>query len=285
MKNILFPTDFSEAANRAFIYALHMARKFEAQLITLHVYQKPDLSPGVHLPITLAKFYETIDLHEFESYKDSIPALRTIAEQNGFADVPVDHVLEEGETVDTILEVARRDNINMIVMGTTGARGLKEILLGSIAGEILENANCPVLAIPAQSTFDGIIDRIAFTTSFKEEEQAALHKVLQLATIFEAQVSCINVDLAHTHDLTQRMETFKKAFEGTENLTFQVLDGTDIRKVIMDFVDQENIDVVAMVTHKRNFLEELFHYSRAKQMSYHADTPVLSIQAHTLTQS
>ena len=52
--------------------------------------------------------------------------------------------------------------------------------------------------------------------------------------------------------------------------------------MITKFLQENDIDILAMVTHKRSFLEELFNYSQTKMMSYHADTPILSIQAHTL---
>lgn len=283
MKNILFPTDFSEAANKAFIYALNLADKFNARLTTLHVYRKPDLSAEVHLPVKLAEFYDSMDLLEFESYRDAIPVLRDIAEENGFGHLEIKHVLEEGDSiVETIMRIADKDAADMIVLGTTGARGLKQILIGSIAGELLENANCPVLAVPENSTFDGVIDQIVFTTAYQESDKLALKKVLELAKAFEASVQCINVDLAHTDELTGRMDKFKAAFASTDNIDFAVLDGTDMRKVIMDYVDKHHVDILAMVTQKRSFLEELFHYSKTKAMSYHANTPILSIQTHTL---
>ena len=146
MKKILFPTDLSKAAEQAFIYALHLADKLGATLTTLHVYLQPEVRKS-ELPRTVAEFYENYDLDEFENFKDAIPNLREIQEGHGFSHLDVQHQLEPGRTVKTILGIAKQEDYDMIVMGTTGARGLKEIFMGSVAGEILENAHCPVLAI------------------------------------------------------------------------------------------------------------------------------------------
>lgn len=281
MKKILFPTDFSEAANHAFIYALNVAKQLKATIITLHVFNRPDVR-GSHMATSLEELFKDMDLSVFENYKHAIPPLDKLARENDFGDLNIKHVLEEGPVVETIIEVANRDEIDLIVMGTTGASGLKKILLGSIAGEVLESANCPALVVPEKATFDGHIDRIAFTTSFKPEERKALDNVLTFATSFDAKIFCVNVDLAHTDFYIHKMDPLKAEFSGNDKISFSVLEGTDIRETLTDFLKENAIDIIAMVTHKRNFLQELFQYSKTKSMAYHAKTPVLSLPAHIL---
>ncbi len=277
MRTILFPTDFSNAATRAFIYALRLANKLEARIVTLHVFEKPDMSGFTHIPKTLEEFYNTIDLYEFENYRDAIPALDAIQEEQNLNNLEVVHTLYEGETVETILERAKEEEAALIVMGTTGARGLKEIILGSVAGEVLENAACPVLAIPEQAIFDGLINNIAFTTNYQTEEVKGFAKVREVFENFNPSIHCINVDLAHTEEYHGRMDTFSAEVGDASNASFHVLDGTDFQTVLTNFLDQMEIDILAMVTHQRTFLEELFHYSKTKSLSYHSRTPILSL--------
>lgn len=273
MPTILFPTDFSDAATRAFIYALKLADHLEANIVTLHVFQKPDISGLPHLPHSLDEFYNSIDLYEFENYKDAVPVLDKIQDEQNLNRLSVTHTLYEGETIATILERAKAENADLIVMGTTGARGLKEIFLGSVAGEVLENAPCPVLAVPEQAIFDGQIDNVAFTTTFRQEDKKGLYRLLELFETFQPQVHCVNVDLAHTEEYHHRMDSFATDLP----VTTHVLDGTDFQTVLTSFLDEKEIDVLAMVTHQRSFLEELFHYSKTKALSYHSRTPILSL--------
>ncbi len=279
MKKILFPTDFSDAANRAFIYALRLADKMGAKITTLHVYKKPHI--GAHyMPATLEKFLESFDWYEFESYKRALPPLREMAEEYGMGNVEMVHVMREGENlVKAIIEVAKEDEVDIIVMGTKGAGGLKAIFLGSVAGEVLENATIPVLAIPEEAIFDGLINHIAFTTSYKEEEKRTLEKVLQLREWFDFELHCINVDTAHVEFYTKNMEKLKEEYGHLEKVNFVVLEGTDMFKVLTEYMDEHEIDILAMTTHKRNFIQELFEYSRTKYLSYHSKVPLLSFLA------
>lgn len=282
MKKILFPTDLSEAANKAFIYALHLADKLEAVLYTLHVYQKPEVRAG-GLPHTLQEFYESYDLEEFKNFKDSIPSLRAVQEEHGFSHLHVSHTLKGGsKIVATILEVAEKEQPDMIVMGTTGARGLKEIFLGSVAGEVLENAHCPVLAVPESAEFDGELDTVGMAVSFNDEEKLALNEVLDIIGLFKPDIYCVHVDMAHTEEYTHKMEAFAQEFAAHSNIHFEVVEGNDFQGTLTKYLEGKAVDLVAMVAHKRNFLEELFRYSRTKKMSYHSSIPVLSVPSHIL---
>jgi nucleotide-binding universal stress UspA family protein len=282
MRSILFPTDFSEAAAQAFIYALHLARKLETRVVSLHVFQRPDISGLMHVPRALEELYESIDLLEFENYRDAVPVLDGIQRDHGFTDVQVVHTIHEGKTIPTILQRARAEQSGLIVMGTTGASGLKELILGSIAGEVLENACCPVLTVPEKADFDGRINQIAFATSFKEEEGKAIDRLLSLFAPFDPEIHIVNVDLAHTEVYNHRMDELKTRYAHLEKVNFHVLEGTDLQPTLTSFLDQLQVDMIAMVTHKRNFLAELFQYSRTKAMSYHSHVPVLSLPADIL---
>ncbi len=277
MKKILFPTDFSAAAENAFAYALNFAQHIGAQIITLHVYELPRLHAR-HLPRTLAQIYEQIKLEEFENYRDHLTPLSEFARGQGLEHLLAYHLLEEGSPVPSILRVARREGAELIILGTKGATGLKTTLFGTVAGEVLENAPCPVLAVPERATFDGRIDRLAVATTFLEEEKRALEKALEFAALFDAEVHCVNVNLTHDDAVTQGLEAWQQAYANTPKIFFHLLDASDLKEALSQFLTDLNIDILAMLTHRRKFFEELLSYSITKHLSYHLDTPILAIQ-------
>ncbi|MDX1478831.1 MAG: universal stress protein [Saprospiraceae bacterium] len=276
MKKILFPTDFSEAADRAFIYALNVADKLDAGITTVHAYHLPYVK-AMHLPQTLKEVYDSIVIEEFDNYRDHVPRLRELATAQGLGQVPLHHVMVEAGAgvVRAILGVARDDQSEMIIMGTTGASGLREIFLGSVAAEILENASCPVLAVPVRAVFDGAIDKIAMTTEFAPGEKMALVRLLRFADLFHADVYVVHVDTAHTEQFARRMDTFTSDLDHP-NLYHQVIDALDVEPALARFIEEYRIDVLAMLTHKRNALQELFTYSMTKKMAYHLRVPILA---------
>ena len=288
MKKILFPTDFSEAANNAFIYALNVADRLNASILTLHTYTLPDVGTavGFTLPGHLKEFYDSIDINEFESFKTALPTLRKIADDNGFDQVNIKHALESGfDATTSILEVAERESVDFIVMGTKGAKGFKEIFVGTHAAKVMESANCPVLVVPSKANLHGFIRKIAVTTEFAKDEEQALKKVLDFSKALGAHTECINVDLFHTHQYYDRMAFWKKQFPDYDDVSFKVLEGNDLEPTIMKYLIDNEIDLLVMLTHKRSFIESLFHYSITKKMAYHSSVPIMSIQAHSLVKN
>ncbi len=284
MKKILFPTDFSASANNAFVYALQLADKMNASITTIHVYSHPEIHierGGIH-PEALEHIYESIDMEEFENYKDSIPVLRAIAEKEKLSHIELYHVMDDGPVIPKIIQLGKEGGFDLIVMGTKGAGWVKEVFLGTITGEIMEKAYCPVLAVPDEARFDGNINKIAVSSEFKIEDQYLMKKVLNLADIFEAHVYCLNVDLAGIQFYAEKKEAFKELFKDTPRLHFKTIEGYDVMTALNDYLEKYRMDMICMIIHKRNFIQEFFKYSIAKTMSYQTKTPILSYQSHTL---
>ena len=277
MQKILFPTDFSEAANHAFSYALRVADAIKASIIVFHAYEIPAV--GRALPHTLAEFYESIKLEEFKNYEDHIPVLEQIGKDLDLSHISVQYVLEGGHPKSAIIRQAKKERADLIVMGTTGSSGLREVFIGSIAGEIMENAPCPVLAIPQQATFDGAFDAIAFATDYKGEHKEAIHWLMDWAKQFDTTLHIFHVDTSHTEDIAPKMPRFSESFKKYNNLIFSVVDANYVEEGISQFVQEHKIDMLAMVIHQRSPLREFFTYSFTKQMSYHLQTPIISIPA------
>ncbi len=281
MKNILFPTDFSDTATNAFIYALRIANKFNAKITTLHVYSRPDIK-GVKLPKTLSEVYDSIDLEEFENFRDTVPKFHQIAEEEGMNHIEMTNLMIDGSVIETIINIAKKVDADMIIMGTKGAGWIKKIFIGSIAGEVLENAFCPVLAVPKEAKFDGKIDNIAITTTFSEDEKLAFERLIAWASNFDANIYCVNVDSKRAKDTAEKMDDWRMSFEKKPNVHYYTVKDSNLVEGISYFVVEKEIDILAMLSRRRGFFEELFHYSRVKELSYHTAVPILSIQMHVL---
>ena len=281
MKKILFPTDFSTLTQKAFVYALDLANQLNASITTLHAYQKPDVGDFV-MPASLSGFYEGLGWNEFENYQQEMPALRKVAEDLNLGHIQINHAMVEGETISTITKVAASENYDLIIMGTGGASVLKEIFVGTHAGEVMEDAPCPVITIPAQANFDGRIDKIGVTIDFSTDDIKVIHNVLKLANTLKANVEVLHVDLSNTGMITKKMQEFQSAFANYEELTFVEIEGDNVIETVANYAENNDIDILAMVTHKRSFLQELFSFSHAKKMTYQQKVPVYTIPEQLL---
>ncbi|HZV71675.1 MAG TPA: universal stress protein [Saprospiraceae bacterium] len=281
MKKILYPTDFSDTAENAFIFALQIADHLGASIITLHAFDRPDIS-SFNLPDTLKDVYDSIDLDVFENYEDEVPVLRDIAIENGYYHVPMVHVLEEGAAVSAILRTANKNKADLIVMGTTGAGMMEKFFFGTVSGKVLEEAHCPVVLVPYTAQFDGIIDNIAVATNFTEEDAILIEELRKFREIMGCHVHVVHVSTDQSSDDGQ-LKSFCERWHNDKKITPHVVHHADINEGLESFVKEKNIDLLALLSHKRNWFEDLFSKTRAKNISFHQSIPLLVYQSENLT--
>lgn len=279
MKRILFPTDFSEESNNAFVYALKLADAMKAEVVTLHAYELPQLHMG-GLPNTLKDVYDTIELENFENFKDQIPLLRNIAKKYNLEHVKISNILKHGDLIWAIKNVTKEEKIDYVVMGTKGATGLKETFLGSNTGTVMTELDAYVIGVPKNSEYSGI-QNIVFTTRFREKDLKALRKVLELAKLFDAKVHCLYVKTKKTDVNPVVIEDWKFLFKN-EKITFHIFEEDNVQQTILNFVDSYDVDLLAMLNYKRGFFEELFKQSLTQKLSYHVQIPLLAIHESRL---
>ena len=139
-KRILYPTDFSPAAEPAFDYALQAAKRDGAVLILVHVIEPTSQFADdvyVALPGAAREAAEAAARREFDGLLARAKA----------ADVDARDVLRRGRPAEEIVKAAESEFVDLIVMGTHGRRGLRRLMLGSAAQQVVATAPCPVVTV------------------------------------------------------------------------------------------------------------------------------------------
>ena len=139
-QRFLVPLDFSEEANRALDYAITLAGKLGARLTLLHVIQALPLGSvdmGVTLPVAYVEDLEAEIRRTMASSLERVTA----------AGLEGDMVIVHGVPFHEILETAKTQQVDLIVMSTHGRTGLQHVLLGSVAEKVVRLAPCPVLVV------------------------------------------------------------------------------------------------------------------------------------------
>jgi nucleotide-binding universal stress UspA family protein len=148
IRRILFPTDFSEYAEDAWPYAVRFAKEFDAELHLLHV-----VAPPPALVYTESIVYDPKDLED-SRVADAEVALGRLVGAAQDLELTARSRVCTGVPFHEILEYARGQDIDLIVMATHGRTGLAHALLGSVTEKVVRRAPCPVLTIrhPAMRT-------------------------------------------------------------------------------------------------------------------------------------
>jgi nucleotide-binding universal stress UspA family protein len=272
MKKILLPTDFSETSDNAFIYALEMARILNAELVLLHTFDLP-ITDSQAIPVSFGLIYETIELKNFDHFKEHLPKLRELAAQRNLDNIDMKHILMDGDLISNIKKVVTQENIDFVVMGTKGTSGWSEVFFGTNTGSVIEGVSVPVLCVPLEATFVKI-ESIAFTTRYRKKDIVALNKVLIIAKKLHAKVKCLYVKTSDSDVTQDEMKRWESHFE-EEPIQFFVLPSDHVEQTIEDFLIDQGIDVLAMLTYKRNFFVALFSHTLTQKLSFHLRTPIL----------
>src|SRR5690606_33732715 len=184
MRKILFPTDFSNAANNAFVYALHLAKEMDASLYVVNTYMQPVLS-ATHAgqPELVPEVYENYELHQFENFKKHTADLHKMAEDYKLSDVPLTFLFEEGTVVANAQRIIESEGIHLIVMRTNRADGVIDKIFGSNTQCFIRAVKVPVLSDHEEAKCDGIKE-ILFKTLFREKVEAAVRHIMEIADKF-----------------------------------------------------------------------------------------------------
>jgi nucleotide-binding universal stress UspA family protein len=142
MKTILHPTDFSEPSKYALGYAVACAKEFEAKLYLLHVI--PD--------IPVVTYYGMMGIPPSPEFmmdmeKEARKALENLLPPEVRGTIPVQCLLRNGAAFVEIIRCAEEIKADMIVCGTHGRTGLKHVLIGSVAENVVRHSSCPVLTV------------------------------------------------------------------------------------------------------------------------------------------
>lgn len=281
MQKILVPTDFSNNALKAIGYAAEIAKKSGATIFLLHV-----IEPTLNMA----------NMQADSSGKKVVKArtsklnlsLKSIAEV--YPDVKVIPYLAGGAVVPSILEYAEKEMIDMIIMGTKGASGLKKIFIGSVTAAVIESTKIPVLTVPVSYEMEEP-KAIVFATNQFEKNKEVLNKMIVFSKLFSSAIHVVvfkeidgdeNADFIYNEEqLNDYLQFLKETFP---DVIFkgELLSGNDFEMTIDQYSNQNEAEIIAMVTYPKSFFEKVLLKSVTKKMAFHSIIPILAIPGITV---
>ncbi|WP_297792788.1 universal stress protein [uncultured Eudoraea sp.] len=275
--NILLPTDFSKNSWNAITYAMELFKNEKCKFYFLHTYTPsfyrmdymlggPMFSaiPDVDVDISLAGLEKTLgDVKK--KYQNPNHSYSPISAFNTLTD--------------EVNEVTREKDIDLIVMGTQGATGAKEIFLGTNTVYVLRKAIAPVLVIPENYSFKKIQKILLpsdYLTDYKKEE---LNSAIQMVKMNKAKLVVLHVK--EEYELTDSQQENKmslnRQLEGLP-VTFTELKGGLMPSAVLDYANENAIDLLMMMNRKHSFVERLLWKQNVDQIGFHIKLPFLVIR-------
>jgi len=282
--NILYATDFSPAAAHAIPFVKKFAKHFQSKLVALHV------RPPAITPITQA---------QASIWEADIEATRAADEYHcqllveSFSGIETNVLITDGSVQDDLNEAIKKNNTDLVIIGTRGRTGLIKMLLGSVAEEIFRTVPCPVLTVgPHAENSKAEIREILFATDFATDPQAAAAYAVSLAQEFQARLTLLHVvpepkagELVGWHDLKESSRNMLDSLVPEEARSWCkpefFVERGDPAERILDLAHLREVDLIVLGAQPESRVPGAATHlptSTAHKVVAHANCPVLTMR-------
>ncbi len=273
MNKILVPTDFSKQAENALQVAAQLAKKHNSEIYLLHMLELPlhqvdALSTHSELPE--AMFFMKLAHKKFEQTMN----------QEYLKDITIHETVDFNTALTGISNTVKEHDIDLIVMGSHGASGFKEMFIGSNTEKVVRTADVPVLVI--KNHHDAFrIDNFVFASDFKNDNKKTFDQAAGLARSLNAKIHLLFVNTASNFTTTAtakaRIIDFIKDTD-FDNYTVTIYNDESVEKGILNFSHIIGADLIGISTHGRQGISHFFNGSISEDLVNHAKRPVITFK-------
>lgn len=273
MNKILVPTDFSEQAENALKVAAMLAKAHNAEIYLLHMMEIPmqQTDPGTtHSDIPETIFFMKLAQKRFEN----------LMSNDYLEGITVHETVKADITFNEIKDSCKELNIDLIVMGSHGATGLKEMFVGSNAEKVVRTSEVPVLVIKNEHhSFD--VSDFVFASDFKNDNKETYKQAVKFAEAVGAKIHLLLVitssNFMTSYEARSRINDFISG-QTFNNYTITIHNDSSVEQGILNVSKDLNADLIGISTHGRQGISHFFNGSISEDLVNHAKRPVITFK-------
>ncbi|MFN2261408.1 MAG: universal stress protein [Psychroflexus sp.] len=276
MKKILVPVDFSKPSENALKIAAQLAKKNNAELHVLHIIELAEsLFGGAQFNVDDEQiiFFMKLAKQRFTKFLD----------KDFLKDINVIDSVESGSTTFGIEEAVEKNNIDLVVMGSSGSSGFEEIVIGSNTEKVVRYSKVPILVVKGEIK-DFNIKNVVFASNFELENLDAYKKAKAFADSFDAKIQLLYINLPgnqffSTEEIREQMRRFLNKVEvplSRDNI--EIYNDYTIELGVINGAKSLKADLIAMPTHGRKGLSHFFNGSIGEDVVNHSELPVMTFK-------
>jgi nucleotide-binding universal stress UspA family protein len=264
---ILVPLDFSENSIKALEAAISLSKETETSILLVNVIELAfDFASQAELALT-------------SLYADGEAQMEKIIKEYEGSKIPMQSIVLEGTAAVTLARIAEEESVDLIVMGTQGASGIKKTLIGTVTVNLVKESVCPVLIIPSQTNSEEI-KKLTLALEFADHEEGFLDWVANLAKNWK-----LDLEILHIHStmgFKEKLQVlgadlyFSEKFPSLNIEIKTSLDDTPSQG-LHRFVGSEKNMILGMCHKHRTLWEQISKKSHSIEMAYHTHIPLLVI--------
>ena len=278
MNRILIPYDFSELADNALDFACQIAQKSKAkEILLLNVVEHPSESKMKTMGATKMDPMENVYFTKLVQLVED--KLKTKISNIDYSGINIEYKIQLGNPYNTLAAEVSEEEVDMVVMGTTGAEGLEEFFIGSNAERVVRTAKAPVITLKEKvrlSSFKNIV----FASNFVDIKPKFVQKLKELQYLFDGNLKLVKINTPANftttrHDLEQMNEFVKS--NNIRNYEIDIYNYTNEEDGIVYYAEDSNADIIALGTHQRKGFNHFLTGSIAEDVVNHSKNPVWTL--------
>lgn len=281
VKKVLIPTDFSDNAWDALTYAIRLYDDIPCKFYILNTFLVgASHTSTIQNQARNTHLYRAIhddSVHELDKIKNFLTK-NLLNDKHEYITLS-----KAGILYNVVKNIILTENIDIVIMGTTGASGLKEVFMGSNTVKMINQINlCPILSVPKKYEYKEI-EQVIFATGYKRNfNKNELHCLRELQLIHNFHIHVVHIVKEGLFISGKEANiAFLKEFIGTENLSFEEIDITNghISDIIEEYADKHEAHLICLLKYEHNIFELITHEPVIKKISFHSNIPLLILPA------
>ncbi|HAB26497.1 MAG TPA: hypothetical protein DCE27_01035 [Xanthomarina gelatinilytica] len=283
MKKILLPTDFSANSWEATRYALNLFKNEPCTFYIMH-----SLEPLVSAPSSVSsrRANEAIlNSRNNESKMELEKELQKIQELPKNSNHAFETLLVHDYFLDAVTSTVKKLGIDIVILGTKGASGIKEMTIGSNTANLINKQSCPIIAVPQNALSSMDLSEIGFATDLSIENYGDdLDLLKEIAMAHNAIISAVHITNKSTN-LSPDLLANKLALEMTLKplrVDFYYITDVSVELGVRVFSESRKLGMLCIINKKRSFFEKLFNRSNSKSISSHLNVPLIIFNHESL---
>ncbi len=274
IKNITVPIDFSTTSRNAYQYAKNLAHVLNANVTVLNIKHNVIMASDVVVaPLPIGDVDVMIEIQEFISEEDLYLSTDVIKNKTKAKYL-------SGNTVDVLVDLSEQEDIDLIIMGSSGLEDLLAKIVGTESHKVSNKAHCPVILVPRDVKWHPI-KQIMYASNYDSLKESSVKEIISFAKQTSAEIHFVNVK-----NYDPLFEPKQEEINWDKLFGFEVLHqpfhkhtiyGNDTVEELNNYCNEKNIDIMTFFTKHRNFWQSLMHKSITENSALLAIIPLMVV--------
>ncbi|MFD2724691.1 universal stress protein [Hyunsoonleella rubra] len=275
MENILLLTDFSESSINAMRYALQLLKEDQCNFYVLHVQSSASYTTDDLMTLGNSSIYDSIVK---KSKNRLMKLVERLKDELGNKNFNYQIIVDFDALIDSVKQVIISKNIDLIVMGTNGVTGAKEVVFGSNTINVIRKVDCPTLAIPEAYGYKKPNDVLLPLDLQDSLRGSAFMKIIKFTTDYAKTLHILRIISDSEGSVKQKedLENINIFLKETDH-KYHKIQNVPMHYAVSCYSQTHNINLITLLVQKESFFERFFTGSTTTQISNKMEAPLLII--------